>query len=163
MEKIFKKNHVMTSSLRHFTVNENLPISNNARIVNIIASLLWELHDFKKCTFNVASRDPRWRHLKWLQQISPQTTTKSKFWRVFNLPLEGAVAICDVINILFELSTLARHLRPGKQLHNFYHFWVTGHLRFWPVSTGSRCHVRSTTRKKNEDLIFPYPIPQTET
>ena len=56
------KNHVMTSSWRHSTIHENLPISNNLHSFNIMASLLWEVYDFEKCTFNTASRDSRWRY-----------------------------------------------------------------------------------------------------
>ncbi len=61
MKKIIK-NHVMTSSWRHFTIYKNLPISNNLPSFNMIAPILRKIYDFKKGTFNAASRDPRWRH-----------------------------------------------------------------------------------------------------
>ena len=127
-KKNLLKNHVMTSSLRHFTIHEDLPISNNLRSFSIIASLLRELYDFKKCTFNAASRDlDDVFDLKLhtytvnvcvqFKVITTNFTTdifKKSILKSFNLPLEGAVAICDVINILYELSTLARHLRHWK-------------------------------------------------
>ena len=68
-----------------------------------------KLHTYDGClTVNACVK------FEWLQKTSPHTSSKSPFWQVFNLPLEGAVAFCDVINIFFELPTLARHLRPWK-------------------------------------------------
>ncbi len=62
-------NHVMMSSWSHFKIYKNLPISNNLPSFNIIALIHREIYDFKKGTFNAASRDPRWRHWSEISHI----------------------------------------------------------------------------------------------
>ncbi len=80
-EKIIK-NHVMTSSWRHFKFYKNLPISNNLPSFNMIALILLEIYHFKKGTFNPASRDPRWRHRSETSHIwwLPDGQHMCKFW-----------------------------------------------------------------------------------
>ena len=133
---------------------------------NIIASLLRELYEFEKCTFKAASRDPDdVIDLKLhkndacltvnvcvkFKVITKNFTTdifKKSILKSFQPAARGRCCNLWRHQTFFELPTIARHFYPEKQLHNFYHFLVTGHFRFWPVSIGSRGHVRSRTQNK---------------